>query len=133
MKYWPVYVTTLGIWLTGSIWVACHYFVTQQTAFGPTHHPLEHWSLVAHGAFAFAGLWLMGFLWGIHVTRRWRLKRHRKSGGALFAVMLVLIASGYLLYYVSGDDSRDAISLAHWVIGLAMPAFLLVHWSIRAR
>lgn len=133
MKYWPVYATSLGIWLTGSIWLLFHYFVVAQTPFGPTRHPLEHWSLVAHGAFAFGSLWLMGFLWCTHVTRRWRLKRHRKSGGALFGVMLLLILSGYLLYYIAGDELRDATGITHWVIGLAMPVFLLIHWSVRRR
>ncbi len=133
MKYWPVHAVTLGVWATGSVWLIFHYFLTVQTAFGPAHHPLEHGSLVAHGACAFAGLWLMGYLWGTHVTRGWRLKRHRKSGGALFGVMVLLIASGYLLYYLSSDEWRAATSIAHWVIGVASPVFFLTHWFIRAR
>jgi hypothetical protein len=132
-RYWPVYATSAGVWLTGVVWLLCHYFWVHQTDFGIEPRPLEHWSLVAHGAAAFASLWLMGYLWGTHVVKRWRLGRHRKTGGTLFGVMLLLIVTGYLLYYLAGDDSRAATSVIHWTIGLGMPLALLVHWLIRRR
>ena len=50
---------------------------------------------VAHGAMAFASLWLMDG--ATHVVRGWRLGRHRKTGGTLFATMALLILSGFLL------------------------------------
>ncbi len=47
--------------------------------------------------------------------------------------MSVLIASGYLLYYLSSDDWREPTAIAHWIVGLLMPAALLSHWLIRER
>jgi hypothetical protein len=129
----PVYCVCLGIWLTGVCWLIFHYFFTQQRAFGATHHPMEHWSLVAHGAFAFASLWLVGFLWGTHIVKRWRLRRHRKTGGTLFAAAFLLIVSGYLLYYLSDEEWRAIAAIAHWIIGLAAPLPFFAHWLIRAR
>jgi hypothetical protein len=131
--YWPVYLTLLGVWLSGVAWLVYHYFLQQQSQFGPVAHPLEHASLVAHGALAFASLWLLGFLWGTHIVRRWKLHRHRKTGGSLFAVMLVLCITGYLLYYVGSDDWRPSLSAAHWIIGLVLPVSLFAHWVVRRR
>jgi hypothetical protein len=130
-SYWPVYSVCFGVWVSGSLWLLLHYFFVRQTDFGLTHNPLEHWSLVAHGALAFATLWLLGFLWGTHIVKRWRLRRHRKTGGVLFVVMGVLVLTGYLLYYVSGDQTRDVTAYVHWILGLAMPLSLLAHWLIR--
>ncbi len=132
-SYWPVYIVSLGVWLSGAVWLLLHHFFTQKTNFGLARHPMEHWSLVAHGAFGFAGIWLVGFLWGTHVVKRWRLRRHRKTGGVLFAVMFVLILTGYLLYYLSSDDWRTSTADVHWIIGLGMPLTLLAHWLIRGR
>lgn len=131
--YWPVYVVCLGVWLSGALWLIYHYYFMLQTDFGKAPNPLEHWSLVAHGALAFASLWLMGFLWGTHITKRWRLHRHRKTGGMTFGVMLILIVSGYLLYYLASDAWRAPTAILHWLIGLSMPLALLAHWLIRAR
>ena len=131
-SYWTVYAVSTGVWLSGVLWLIFHYYLVRTTEFGPTPHPLEHWWLVAHGAMAFASLWLMGFLWGTHVVKRWRLRQHRKSGGILFATMALLIFTGYLLYYLPSDDWRVPTSIAHWVIGLAMPLALTAHWWIRA-
>jgi len=82
---------------------------------------------------AFASLWLMGFLWATHIVRRWKLRRHRKTGGTLFVIMVLLIVSGLLLYYLPSDELRSPTALVHWVIGLAMPLALMAHWLIRAR
>jgi hypothetical protein len=133
VSYWSVYAVCFGVWASGALWLLLHYFFIEQTDFGLTHHPLEHWSLVAHGAFAFASLWLVGFLWGTHVVKRWRLRRHRKTGGVLFGVMCLLILTGYLLYYLSSDEWRASTSYVHWIIGLGMPLALLAHWLIRGR
>ncbi len=130
-KYWSVYTVCLGVWLSGAVWLVLHYFFTQQGDFGIAHHPMEHWSLVAHGAFAFSSLWMIGFLWGTHFSQRWRLRRNRKTGGLLFSVMCLLIVTGYLLYYLSSDELRASTAVIHWIIGLGMPLTFLGHWLVR--
>jgi len=122
-----------GLWLTGAAWLLLHFFMVRETDFGPARDPLEHWSIVAHGAFAFAALWLFGVLWGTHITKRWKAKRHRWSGGLLFLFLATLSLSGYLLYYVGDDAAREFISKGHWIIGLASPLPFLLHWLVRMR
>jgi len=128
-----IFVIGGGLWLTGVAWLLLHFFMVRQTDFGPSRDPLEHWSIVAHGAFAFAALWMFGVLWGTHITKRWKAKRHRRTGGLLFLIVAALSVTGYLLYYVGDDAVRELIAKSHWIIGLALPLPFLLHWLIRMR
>jgi hypothetical protein len=122
-----LYGVSAGLWLTGGLWVIFHYFVTRKTAFGPSPHPLEPWWLSLHGLFAFATLWMLGLLWGAHIVGGWRSGRRRITGSVLALVLLELTATGYLLYYPPNDDWLPPLALAHWAVGLLLPAPFLVH------
>ncbi len=126
-RRWQLYIVGIGVWLSGGLWLLFHYFFVRQGDFGPVENPLTPWWLRLHGAFAFASIWIFGLLWATHVTVAWPRKRRRWSGGLLAGVFLVLIVSGYLLYYVGDDAIRPIISVLHWATGLAAPAFFLVH------
>ena len=126
-RRWALYIVGIGVWLTGGMWLLFHYFIVKQGEFGPTVNPLEPWWLNLHGAFAFAAVWIFGLLWGVHIAKLWPSKRKRWSGGILTAVFTLLILSGYLLYYVGDDRIRPLISVLHWGIGLACPAFFAWH------
>src|ERR1700733_8776594 len=82
---WPI---VAGVWVTGVLWLIFHYFLEQPGDFGLGVNPLERWWLYAHGAFAFASLWLLGFLSVAHVAQRWRWKRQRASGVILLALYI---------------------------------------------
>jgi hypothetical protein len=125
---WPI---VLGVWLSGVLWLVFHDFLMRPGEFGLTAHPLEQWWLRAHGAFAFASLWLLGFLSVAHVGGRWAWRRQRRSGLVLLGVYIWLVLTGYLLYYAGGDEFRAAVSLGHWTVGLAALIFLLLHRRIR--
>ena len=48
-------------------------------------------------------------------------------------IWMMLIATGYGLYYLGNDSVRDPVSLAHWLVGLGMPALMGCHiWLGRA-
>ncbi|HEV2274416.1 MAG TPA: hypothetical protein VGR96_09635 [Acidobacteriaceae bacterium] len=122
-----LYVIGVGVWLTGGLWLIFHYFLVRQGEFGPVANPLEAWWLKLHGAFAFAALWIFGLLWGIHITKLWKHKNRRWSGGILAGIFVLLILSGYLLYYVGDDTVRPLISMVHWGIGLTIPFWFVWH------
>ncbi len=128
-----LYGIGVGVWTSGVLWLVFHYFLEQKGEFGPTANPLEPWWLKLHGLFAFAAVWLFGLLWGIHITKLWPHRRRRWSGGVLTGIFLLLILSGYLLYYVGDDRVRPFLSIAHWGIGLASPIFFFWHRLRRKR
>lgn len=129
-----LYGIGIGTWFTGVLWLVFHRFLTRNGEFGPTPHPLEPWWLRLHGAFAFAAIWIFGYLWSIHIEVAWPYQRRRLSGSVLVAILLWLTVSGYLLYYLGDDTLRAAASLSHWVLGLTAPAGFVWHrWRRKYR
>lgn len=122
----------LVLWGSGVAWLGLHYFGVRQGEFGPEQSPYEPWTLKVHGAVAFMALWLGGILWGVHIVNGWDQNRRRVSGSVLLGAFLLLIVSGYLLYY-GGEASRPLISLSHWILGLGLPALYLAHRLIERR
>lgn len=125
-----VYWSAALLFGSGALWLVCHYFLQREGEFGPAAHPLEHWSLRAHGAAAMLALVLVGSLLPIHVRRAWHQRRNLLAGALLGGVVLLLTLSGYALYYFGGEEARSALSLLHWGIGLGAPVLLL--WHVRS-
>ena len=129
-----VYLIAGGVWLTGAVWVVAHYFLLEEGPFGPAPHPLEFWSRAAHGAFAFASLWLLGLLWTVHIPAGWRSLRRRWTGGLIFGVSAWLVITGYLLYYLGSDELISTVTFLHWSVGLVSLAIFALHrWARDAR
>lgn len=116
-----------GLWLTGVLWLLFHYFMAVKGPFGPQPHPTEIWWLRLHAAFAFMALWTFGVIWSAHIVGGWHTRRQRWTGGTAFAVLLVLVASGYLIYYLTDDGWHDSMALVHWIVGLSLPAAMTWH------
>lgn len=133
LRRWLIYGVGVGLWTSGVLWLLFHYFMMRNTEFGPAPSAFEPWWLAIHAGFGFAAVWLMGLLWGVHIVGGWKMRRHRVSGSTLLAFLVWLVASGYLLYYLGGDQTRALVSLAHWTAGLALPLPFLVHWLVRNR
>lgn len=128
-----LYGTGTGLWLSGALWLVFHYFMVQQTAFGPAPHPLEHWWLSIHGLFAFGTLWMLGLLWGAHIVGGWRSGRRRVTGSLLLLMNAELTVTGYLLYYPPSDDAVSTVALLHWTVGLAAPLSFVIHRYLKTQ
>jgi len=116
-----------GLWLTGVVWLIFHYFVVRQTAFGPAPHPLEQWWLSLHGLFAFATLWMLGLLWGIHIVGGWNRGRRQITGSLLFIFLVQLTATGYLLLYPPIESWLPTLAWLHWGVGLVLVVPFVLH------
>lgn len=127
-----LYIVGGGLWLSGGLWLLFHYLVPRPGDFGATTHPLEAWWLTAHGAFAFAAIFTFGLLWGIHVMPGWTSRQRRPSGTAAVAAVAWLMLSGYLMYYLGGEQPRLVATTLHWTVGLASPALFVYH-GLRVR
>ena len=115
------------LWVSGAVWLVLHYVYPQSTAFGPLPNPWEAPLMRAHGLIAVSGVFLIGWMMSAHVTARWPSERNRRSGLVLAGSVLVLIVSGYALYYMTGSP-HDAAALAHEAIGVLFPLAALAHW-----
>jgi len=125
-----LYATGSLLTASGALWLLFHYFLRSATPWGEGPHPLEAWWLRLHGLAAMLTLLALGSLLATHVGRAWRRGRNRASGGALAAALVLLIATGYALYYFAGEESRPAISLVHWVFGAVAIVLVLAHVAL---
>jgi hypothetical protein len=122
-----IYWSGAALFATGALWLLFHYFVRPHGELDEVGHPLEVWWLRLHGACAMLFLLVLGSLLPIHVRRGWHQRRNLLAGCAVSTVALLLIASGYALYYYGGEDARPWISAFHWVLGLGTPVLLVWH------
>ncbi len=116
-----------GLVASGVIWLVYHHLVPARADMGT--HPAEAWSLRLHGGLAMAVLVLVGMLLASHVLPAWRRRLNRGSGGLMLGTMAVLTVTGYLLYYAGSPPLRDAVSVLHWGLGLAVPVLLALHMA----
>lgn len=115
------------LWLSGALWLVLHYMLPQSTPFGPLPNPWEAPLMRVHGLIAVGAVFLIGWMTAAHVTTRWTSDRNRRSGLALGGTALLLIFSGYALYYTTGSP-HDAAAFAHEVVGVFAPLAGLAHW-----
>ena len=115
------------LWVSGAVWLALHHVFPQSTPFGLLPNPWEAPLMRAHGLIAVCAVFLIGWMMAAHVTRRWARGRNRRSGLVLGGVALLLIVSGYALYYITGSP-HDAAAVAHEAIGILSPVAALAHW-----
>jgi hypothetical protein len=126
-----VLVTATLLWLSGALWMALHYFVPGHNEFGPLPNPYEAPLLWLHGLTAVVGVFLFGWLGASHMLVRWPAAGDRPSGLVLFGCAIVLVLSGYALYYTTGALHEGA-GLIHQWLGLAALGVALTHW-LKAR
>ena len=121
------------LWLSGTAWLLLHFYAPIEGDFGPEANPLEPWMLKAHGLAMIAALLAIGGLLTAHVLAGWEIRQQRKKGIAIGATVLVLTATGYLLYYAGNQQLRESASAIHWILGLGSPAIFLWHRAGRRK
>lgn len=122
-----IYAVAALLWLSGALWLVLHYAFPQASAFGPLPNSWEAPLMRVHGLIAVCGVFLIGWMTAAHVTARWSSERNRRSGLALGGTAVLLVFSGYALYYTTGSP-HDASGFLHEAIGLLSPAAALAHW-----
>lgn len=130
---WALMVAGGALWLSGVAWLLLHFYAPIESDFGPEANPLEPWMLKAHGLAMIAALLAIGGLLTAHVLAGWEIRQQRIKGIAIGATVLVLTATGYLLYYAGDQQFRESASAIHWILGLGSPAIFLWHRAGRRK
>lgn len=125
---WFLSLSGTALWLSGAAWLLLHYYGRTEGEFGPEMNPLEPWMMKVHGLSMMAALLAMGGLLIAHIPKGWDHSAQRAPGVVLSAQLLVLLVSGYLLYYASDDDLRSWTSVIHWGTGLVLPVIFIWHY-----
>jgi hypothetical protein len=60
--------------------------------------------------------------------RWWAGNLRRLSGGALAAIVALLTATGFALFFIGSDTWQRYAAGAHDVLGIAVTLFAIQHW-----
>ena len=112
------------LFATGAAWWTLHTLIHAEGRDDGSAEPIL---LKAHGAAAMIFLVILGVLFPVHIKRGWVARRNLSSGLVLIVVSIVLITTGYLLYYAGGESTREWVSRIHGWLGLAMPLVVGAH------
>lgn len=123
-----IYVVCTLLWASGCVWLVVHFFFPATTDFGPAPSPWEPVFLRIHGWVAVCTVFLLGWITAEHISDRWRRSRNRVTGLSLAGFALVLVLSGYALYYTT-DYFHDVAAVAHEALGMAAIIIALLHWT----
>jgi hypothetical protein len=122
-----IYTVCGLLWVTGVAWLVLHYEFQGHNEFADLPNPAEPALMRVHGLVAVAGVFLCGWLTAAHVMPRWSLGRNRTSGLVLAGCVVVLVVSGYALYYTTAALHTQA-SVLHQVLGVLALVAALTHW-----
>lgn len=101
-----IYGVLTRLTLSGLCWLVAHYWLRSVGQFGETIHPLEPLAMKLHGAAAMATLFFVGSLMNAHIRRAIKSGRDLNAGWSVIVSMLLLIFSGYGLYYLAAESDR---------------------------
>jgi hypothetical protein len=122
-----IYSTFGVLFLSGLWWTFLHFWGRTQGTFGEESSPFEPVSLEIHGAAAMVFLLVFGSLIPGHIRGGLLARKNFKNGISLVALSAILIVSGYLLYYSSGERVRTAVEWVHLAVGIAAVPALIWH------
>jgi hypothetical protein len=128
-----IHAVLTAVYVTGIAWMVLHYGINRGDGLETPWHVVETWTLRAHGAAAMATLIAFGSMLPAHVPGAWKLRRNFVSGIGMLATMLLLTATGWLLYYAADDQVRAWSSYLHMGFGAAGPLALLWHLTYRRK
>ncbi len=121
-----LYITAGLLWISGILWLYLRYVARSHDELGLTTHPLQTLSLKIHGAAAVGFLIVFGALL-YHISPGWRQKYQRPSGLSLIGSSLILILTGWGLYYLGNEYARNFTSIIHSVLGCLLPLIIFYH------
>jgi hypothetical protein len=135
VRVWRVLLEWLvfGLTASGAAWLVAKRLLATPTEFGPVAPPWAARVLALHGGIAMLALVVAGAWLQAHVAPRLCGSAGRNSGFLQLGLLIVLISTGFGLYYVAGDSTRPVWSAVHWLSGLALPVILLIHRRLAAR
>jgi succinate dehydrogenase hydrophobic anchor subunit len=122
-----VFSVSALLWASGIAWLVLHLAFEPRNEFGALPHPWEATLMRVHGLLAVAGVFLLGWLGAGHVLERWRRSRNRTSGWVLLGCAVLLVLSGYALYYCVGPLHTGSAWVHEW-LGAATIIVALMHW-----
>lgn len=132
---WLLIGSSAATGLTGIVYAWMKYLLESADAWAVINHPWEPWVLKAHILVAPLMVFAIGLIASEHIWKhfRARVRARRISGLTLMAVLVPMVASGYLIQAVTGATWLTVLVWVHLITGGAYLVGLAVHWAVRGQ
>lgn len=130
---WLVHVSTALIAGTGLVYAWMAWFAVPEDEFAVVGHPLQPTFQHLHVLAAPIVVFACGLVWRGHVWGRIRsgFRPRRRTGIALAALLLPMIASGYLLQVTTSEALHAVWVWTHVATSCAWTAVYVAHQLLR--
>lgn len=135
LQKWLLNVSVGLLVVSGTAFAIMKYLLVSSDPYSAVGHPLEPWALALHVLTGPLVIFAIGWIFREHIAGRRRGRNGRPSIGSglvAAALLLPMVASGYLLQAVTGETLKQALVVVHLVSGGLFAVCYAVH-LIRAR
>ena len=127
-----VSVTLMAV--TGAAFAVMKYWMKSDDPFAVVNHPWQPHALSAHVLLGPLAVFAFGWTFASHILPALTKGAPNRATGIWTIVLIVLmVASGYLMQVSTGDATRKAVAVAHWIAsGLFVIGYVAHRVSSRA-
>ena len=102
--------------ISGVVFAAMKYWMKSDDPFAVVNHPWQPYVLAAHVLFGPLAVFAFGWTFANHILPSLRKGAPNHASGVWTIVLIVLmVASGYFVQVSTGDATRNAFAVAHWI------------------
>ena len=102
--------------VTGVAFAVMKYFMKSDDPFAVINHPLQPYALSAHVLLGPLAVFAFGWTFAAHILPALAYGAPKRATGIATIVLIVLmVASGYLMQISTGDATRKVFAVAHWI------------------
>ena len=107
-------VTLMAV--TGAAFAVMKYWIKSDDPFAVVNHPWQPHALSAHVLLGPLAVFAFGWTFASHILPALAKGAPNRATGIWTIVLIVLmVASGYLMQISTGDATRKAFAVAHWI------------------
>ena len=120
--------------VSGVTVAAMKYWMKSDDPFAVVNHPLQPYALDAHVLLGPLAVFAFGWTFAWHILPSLRKGAPNRGSGITTIVLIVLmVASGYLMQVSTADATRKAFAVSHWIAsGLFVAGYVAHRVSSRA-
>jgi hypothetical protein len=102
--------------VSGLAFAVMKYWMKSDDPFAVVNHPLQPYALDMHVLLGPLAVFAFGWTFAAHVLPALTRRAPKRATGIWTMVLIVLmVASGYLMQVSTGDATRKAFAVAHWI------------------
>jgi thiamine biosynthesis lipoprotein len=129
LQRWLLHISSALLVVSGLSYAIMKYLMVGDDPYSAVSNPMQPWALSVHVLSGPLAIFAIGWIFREHIAGR---RRSKGSGLYAAALLVPMIASGYLLEVVTHESVKQALVVVHLVCGGLYAACYVAH-IVRAR